>query len=293
MPGTMMQDIGTGSNGRPRPAGFLADPQEWALFIDIDGTLLDVAATPDAVHVPQRLARTLKAISRGLGGAVALSTGRRVADADRLFAPLKLVTSGVHGTEVRTAEGGDIKLLAPMIAPAFVQRINDICLIAPGILVEQKGAGVAIHYRNAPETAAQLEAELARLIDGSTEYVLRPGRKVLEVLPKGYSKGTSLAWVMRLAPFHGRRPIMVGDDDGDEPGILAAERLSGFGLKVAGEHFSQAVADFDSAADVRAWLGALAKRFEPQLAQPLRNASSVRRRSPPLREEADRRSDRS
>jgi hypothetical protein len=98
---------------------------------------------------------------------------------------------------------------------------------------------------------------------------------------------------MRLAPFHGRRPIMVGDDDGDEPGILAAERLSGFGLKVAGEHFSQAIADFDSAADVRAWLGALAKRFEPEHAQPLRASGDARRRSPVLRERAAGRSERS
>ncbi|HWB47363.1 MAG TPA: trehalose-phosphatase [Hyphomicrobiaceae bacterium] len=285
----MMQDIGAGSNDRT--AGFLADPQEWALFIDIDGTLLDVAATPDAVHVPQRLARTLKAIVRGLGGAVALSTGRRVSDADRLFAPLKLVTSGVHGTEVRTTEGGEVKLLAPMVASDFVQRINEACLVTPGILVEQKGAGIAVHYRNAPEAAVLIESGLERLLAGSQNYVLRPGRKVVEILPKGYSKGTSLDWVMRLAPFHGRRPIMVGDDDGDEPGIRAAERLGGFGLKVAGEHFSQADSDFDSAADVRAWLGALARRFEPRDTQPLHATSSARRRSPVWNERANGRSE--
>lgn len=255
-----MQDIRASVEGRPE--GLLAEPAAWALFIDIDGTLLDVAPTPDSVFVPPKLVRTLQRVAQGLGGAVALSTGRRVADADRLFAPLKLVTSGVHGTEVRTRNGGDIAMLVPPAPPELVHAVMGVHLVASGILVEPKGAGVAVHYRNAPEARMALERELARIVDGWADIMLCPGRKVLEVLPKGYSKGAALDGLMRLPPFRGRCPIMVGDDHGDESALLAAESLGGVGLRVAGEHFSMVGADFDCAASVRAWLAELADKLE-------------------------------
>jgi len=243
----------------------LADPGRWALFVDIDGTLLGVAPTPDAVTVPEGLVQLLNDVMRGLGGAAAILTGRRIADADRLFAPLKLVASGVHGTELRSERGGPIATLARPIPPEVIQAMNNISSIASGILVEQKGCGVAVHYRNAPLARRALETQLAAIVAASSyELVLRQGRKVLEAVPRGYSKGTALATLIALPPFKGRRPVMVGDDVGDESAFLAAERLGGLALRVAGEHFGRGAADFDGVASVHAWLEALAARLAAQ-----------------------------
>ena len=247
----------------------LAEPERWALFIDIDGTLLSVATTPDAVTVPAGLVQLLEGVAEALGGAMAILTGRRVIDADRLFAPLKLVTSGVHGTELRSERGGPVATLAPAIPSDVIGAMNNIAGIASGILVEQKGCGVAIHYRNAPLAQRALETELAAIIAASAyDLVLRKGRKVLEAVPSGYSKGTALAALLSRPPFKGRRPVMVGDDVGDESAFIAAEQLGGMALRVAGEHFAKTGADFAGVASVRAWLKALAGRPARQKAAP-------------------------
>jgi trehalose 6-phosphate phosphatase len=256
---------GLGVSGLNKAGAVLAEPEKWALFIDIDGTLLGVAPTPDAVMVPAGLVQLLDGLANGLGGALAILTGRRVADADRLFAPLKLVASGVHGTELRSEPGGPITTLAPAIPSDVIGAMNNIAGIASGILVEQKGCGVAVHYRNAPLARQALETELAAIIASSSyDLVLRKGRKVLEAVPSGYSKGTALAALLARPPFKGRSPVMVGDDVGDESAFIAAERLGGMALRVAGEHFDKREADFDGVADVHAWLKALAGRLALQ-----------------------------
>ena len=152
-----------------------------------------------------------------------------------LFSPLDFIASGVHGTELRSEPGAAIVTLAPPIPASVVEAMHNIAGLAAGILVEEKGCGVAVHYRNAPLARRALESELAAIVAASSyDLVLREGRKVLEAVPRGYSKGTALTPDRRATAVQGRRPIMVGDDVGDESAFLAAEHLGGVGLARGG-----------------------------------------------------------
>jgi len=256
----VMQDMR--GDTKDRAGAVLANPRDWALFLDIDGTLLRMAPTPDAVSVPPELPALLAALTAGLDGALAIVTGRRVAEADRLLAPVKLVASGVHGTELREDPEGPVKMLAEPVPADVMEMMTSVSRIAEGILVEQKGSGAAVHYRNAPAAQRAIESEVARIIGlSSYDLVLRRGRKVLEAVPRGFSKGQALMDLMRRPPFKGRRPLMIGDDVGDETALKAADALGGMGLKVAGEHFTPAEADFGGVQEVRTWLGLLAERL--------------------------------
>ena len=259
----MMLDIGMQeipATGVMRPdrlrASLVARAGEWALLIDIDGTLLDMAPSPDAVEVPPGLVDTLARLKLQFGGALALITGRRIVDADRFFAPLKLIALGVHGSEARTEPRGSITMLGDPVPLDLTKAVHAVADALPGILVEDKGVGLAVHYRHAPELRPALERELKQLVHRWEKFTVRPGRKVLDVVQKAHSKGTGLNWLMRRPTFKGRRPVMIGDDRGDEPALRAAQRLGGIGLRVAGEHFCNG-AEFAAPANVRAWLSGL------------------------------------
>lgn len=240
----------------------LANPRACALFLDVDGTLLELAATPEAVTVPEGLVALLQRLVVGLDGAVAIVTGRLISDIDQLLSPLRLVAAGVHGVEMRLDPNQEIQRITSGLPDEMVRAMRKLALETPGVLAEPKGGGLALHYRLAPEAEGEILASLTRLLDrhaGAFELV--PGKKIFEVVPSGMSKGTALAQIAALPAFRDRVPIMIGDDVGDEPAFAAAEGLNGFGLRVAGEHHHPDAADFSGPRAVVSWLDQFAHRL--------------------------------
>lgn len=239
----------------------LDDISAHALFIDLDGTLIDIAPSPDEVVIAAGLPSLLARVTQQLDGAFAVLTGRPIADVDRFLAPLLPLAAGVHGAEVRSMIGAAVERRAEPVEAHIVKAVRGVAEREPGAIVELKPASIAVHYRLAPRSEAKIEEALRRILaDGLDHLILCRGRKVLEIVPRHVSKGAALEAFMALPPFHGRRPIMIGDDISDLSAMDAAVRLGGRGLKVAGEQFSAAESDFSSPATVRAWLAAQAGR---------------------------------
>jgi len=261
--GASLQDSIWTDAKRPSPVELLAgDAHNYALFLDCDGTLLDIAPTPNEVRVPGGLVELLVRLSKGLGGALAVLTGRRLAEIDVLLAPAKLIGAGVHGAEIRTVNAGAIARVASALPNSLVEEVVRRTQRLPGIIAEPKGPGLAVHYRLAPHLKEALESELRSLL---TQYadglVLCPGRKLFEIIPAGHSKGTALETFCALPEFAGRRPIMIGDDMGDIAAFAAAWRLGGVGMRVAGEHFGHTNVELQNPKRVIAWLTSLAARL--------------------------------
>lgn len=235
---------------------------DWAFFLDVDGTLLEHADTPDAVRVDGAMRRLLSDLQAGAGGALALISGRSVADVDGLFAPLRLAVAGQHGAERRDGAGR-------MHSHAFDQapvrraaaRLAAFAAAHPGLLLEDKGRSLALHYRLAPqlegEARALVNEVLAELGEG---FELQRGKMVLELRPGGRDKGSAIAEFMAEAPFRGRVPVFVGDDLTDEFGFGVVNGMGGVSVKV-GEGPSQARWRIADAAAVRAWLAQWASRW--------------------------------
>lgn len=254
-------DIADVLEPEPKVLGPDPGPGPLALFLDLDGTLLDIVLEPHLVRAPDGLVPLLARLSEALEGALAIITGRTIVDVDRLLDPLRLPAAGVHGAEMRLARSSPVAIVAEL-EPGLVDAVREIARDVPGLVVEPKRYSVAVHYRLAPAERDWLAADLGRLVaQWPDDIVLCQGRKVLEIVPRGVSKGAALAALMQSAPFAGRRPVMIGDDATDETALAAAARLSGLGLRVAGEHFG-ARAELAGPPDVRAWLTQLAQRLE-------------------------------
>mgnify|MGYP001545183353 CR=1 FL=1 len=230
---------------------------DWAFFLDVDGTLLEHADTPDAVRVDGALRTLLADLRSGAGGALALITGRSVADLDRLFAPLALPAAGQHGAERRDGPGRVHRHDFPE-APVrrAAERLAAFAAAHPGLLLEDKGRSLALHYRLAPQLEREAHAlvgeVLAQLGEG---FELQHGKMVLELRPGGRDKGSAIAEFMAEAPFRGRTPLFAGDDLTDELGFGVVNEMGGVSLKV-GEGPSQARWRIADAAAVRTWLRA-------------------------------------
>jgi trehalose 6-phosphate phosphatase len=163
---------------------------------------------------------------------------------------------------LRTEPAGPIKRVASALPPSLLNAVDELARDMPGIISEPKGPGLAVHYRLVPDLKGIVEARLRALLDDyAGSLVLCPGRKLFEIIPAGHSKGTALELFVAMPPFAGRRPLMIGDDVGDEPALRAAERLGGAGLRVAGEHFGSTTCDFHGPKSVVDWLRRFADRM--------------------------------
>lgn len=206
---------------------------EWALFLDVDGTLLEFAATPDAVQVPVGLISLLLRLQHRLHGALALISGRRLASLDNLFKPLVLPAAGLHGFECRDARG---VLLPSPVDDDFVMPLHrygrSIAERFPEVLVEDKQFSIAFHYGS---TSAHKDALQRALLPIAKELNLEilAGHNLFELKPASVDKGKALIAFMEEPPFAGRVPIFIGDDVTDEHALRAARNHGGVAIQVA------------------------------------------------------------
>ncbi len=208
-----------------------------ALFLDVDGTLVEIEREPGAVHVPARLCQILSDLQRATEGALALVSGRSLAQLDRLFGPLCLHAAGLHGLERRNLGTGVVRAKPdPLVFEAARARLAAFAERHPGVLLEDKGLTLALHYRNAPaqEGAARATAEAA-VAASHGALVLLAGKMVLELKPPGCDKGRAIAAFMGEAPFAGRQPVFAGDDVTDEAGFEVVNGLGGVTIRIGAD----------------------------------------------------------
>ena len=225
-----------------------------ALFLDFDGTLVELAATPGAIRVPAELPGLLSLLARRLGGRVAIVSGRSIEDLDRHLGPSRLAVSGSHGLELRLADGTYIPVETPeWLGPARLQ-IADFASSA-GLLVEEKPSSLALHYRNAPEREGEVMALLSAIAE-RRRLVVQRGKMVAELRPPGADKGDALRRLMAEPQFASARPLFVGDDLTDEDGFAAAASMGGGGILVGQARQTAARWRLDDVRAVIGWLEA-------------------------------------
>jgi len=238
-----------------------APAEDWAYFFDVDGTLVDIAETPEGVCVAPGLQRLIESLYGSTDGAVALISGRSIADIDRLFPGVRLPVAGQHGIERRDFSG---RIHRRASAPAQLDRVRNRMAEAvarhPGLLLEDKGLSLALHYRRAPRLGSFVH-RLLRLLaaQAGPEYCLQSGKFVVEIRPVGGDKGAAILAFMRDPNFRGRTPVFVGDDITDEDGFEVVNRLGGYTVKV-GAGQSVARLRLPDVAAVRQWLEHAASR---------------------------------
>jgi trehalose 6-phosphate phosphatase len=237
-----------------------------ALFLDFDGTIVDIAARPDDVIVKPGVIELLEGLSRRLGGALAVVSGRSIAQIDGYLSPLVLPAAGVHGAERRDIDGVVTRLRSPSLSDAAV-RLQAFVADHPGLLLERKPGSLALHYRMAPEFEAACQHAMKLVCDEVAGMTLMHGKMVIELKPALASKSLALRAFMREHPFAGRDPIFAGDDVTDEDGFEALQALGGGGVKVgAGE----TIAKFRLAGTgtLREWLACSQRLIDAGALQP-------------------------
>lgn len=242
-----------------------------ALFLDLDGTLIEIAETPESVVVPPGLPQLLDHIQALLGGALAIVTGRSIGVVDDLLNPFVAIAAGEHGASLRYQDGKLMETPQGSVFPdAWREALHAAAERWPGVLIEPKPHGIAVHYRLVPERGNDVWRLVRALVpQDHPSFRLLPAREAVEIGPRSASKGYAVEQFMARQPFQGRRPIFVGDDFTDEAGMEAARQFGGQGLRVAEVFGGKPEA-------VRAWLKRGAELLDDRSTPPAMSAGAAR-----------------
>lgn len=221
-----------------------------ALFLDVDGTLLDIAPAPSAVVVTEELKRLLRRLHEATGGALALISGRSIGDLDGLFTPLRLPAAGQHGAEFRLHPDDAVTRLEGL-PDALRHAALGLALRHPDLLVEDKGSTLALHVRQNPALAPEVGSVLDEAVRAFPDHELLHGKAVFELRRRGQHKGMAVAAFLQEPPYAGKFPVFIGDDTTDEDAIRLVGERGGLGLRVGPDEFLR------QPADVHAWLTSL------------------------------------
>ncbi|CRL45230.1 Trehalose-6-phosphate phosphatase [Sodalis glossinidius str. 'morsitans'] len=243
------------------PPIMLADT---AWFFDVDGTLAGIETRPEWVTIPANIKEALCKLSDAANGALALVSGRPIAELDTLSAPLRGPAAGVHGAKRRDARGDlhRVALSAPLAA-ALAQELKQAITAFDGCHVEEKGVAFALHYRQGPQHQESILALAQDVVTRYPELVLQPGKCVVELKPACVDKGAAIAAFMQEAPFAGRTPLFIGDDLTDEAGFKQVNVLRGITIKV-GPGNSVARYHLDDVDQVHQWILTLVEKQKNQ-----------------------------
>ena len=238
-----------------RSAAMPAPRRDWAYFFDIDGTLVELADSPGGVLLDRELRQLIEQLHRSAGGAVALISGRSIADIDHLVPGIRLPAAGQHGIERRDASGEISRHAFPSRELDGVRaRLAEAVIRHPGLLLEDKGLSLALHYRRSPRLGGYAHRLVRSLLPRlGRQYRIQTGKRVVEMKPAGRDKGAAVLEFMQEPPFRGRTPVFVGDDISDEYGFATVNRLRGYSVKV-GPGQTSARWRLPDVRAVRAWL---------------------------------------
>jgi trehalose 6-phosphate phosphatase len=244
----------TGPSWRRRCWGPI-DIAQVAILLDVDGTIVDVAPTPQSVVVPASLVQTLGKLQARTNGALALISGRLIENLDDLFVPLKLPCVGGHGVEWRISSSAPTQRRYADLSHLIKKQVTAAVAVDPRIIVEDKGSSLAVHYRLAPELGPLIKNKIATILDRAPAENLEMlcGKAVIEIKPPSFNKGVAVCELMKSLPFAQRTPLFVGDDVTDESVFAVLPALGGFGYSV-GREVAGVEGTFDGPQDVRDWL---------------------------------------
>jgi trehalose 6-phosphate phosphatase len=228
----------------------------WALFLDVDGTLLEIAETPQSVRVPSTLKPLLVSLSFRLDGALALISGRTLNDLDHLFAPLRFCAAGMHGSERRDAAG---RVFRPQLDPRCLndarKHLQQFTSQHEGLLLEDKGHGLAVHFRGAPHLSWEVRTAVSVACQqAGSRFTVQAGKCVFEIRPAACTKGTAIRAFTERPPFVDRLPIYIGDDLTDEDGFAVVNEIGGISIRVGDAQGSAAQHSLPGVRHVLRWL---------------------------------------
>src|SRR5690625_962318 len=250
----------TAPHGRDTPAPLPDAASAWALFLDVDGTLAGFCNDPDDVSIPASLKATLTSLHATLDGALALVSGRRLQDLDRLFGPPLVAAAGLHGLQRRRADGSadDIQPEAEQV-DRLHHAVSALAAHLPRMRVEDKHACIALHYREAPELEPAVTKGARDIAARLPGYEIQPGNHSVEIKPAGMDKGRAVATFLAEPPFAGRLPVYVGDDLTDEHAFAIVNARGGISIRVGRRHPTRAPFALCDPAAVEDWLGQVLK----------------------------------